>query len=129
MGRQYMESKRNQKTSSSSPSPIPPPTSRPKSTIGGVFDSFKQGLGFGVGTEVARQSVNQLFGGGGGPSVGASSNVSDGSLNSIEKEVEKELKENCHAEKRGFYQCVMDEEVFSCDPMLNEYRTCISGFE
>ena len=88
-----------------------------------MFDSFKQGLGFGVGTEVASQSVNSLFG------SGVSSNSTDSSLNSIEKEVKKELKEKCQTEKRGFYQCVMDEEVFSCDPMLNEYRMCMNGIK
>lgn len=135
MGRKYMESKRNQKSSlssSKSVKSIPAPAHPSQSSFGGggLFDSFKQGLGFGVGTEVARQSVNNLFGGGDGPSARASSNPTDeSSLNSIEKEVKKELKENCQTEKRGFYQCVMDEEVFSCDQLMNEYRVCMSGFK
>ena len=130
MGRKHMESKRNQKSSTSSQSaksiPSPAPSLLTQSTFGGggVFDSLKQGLGFGVGTEVARQSVNKIFG-----SRASSIPTDESSLNSIEKEVKKELKEKCQTEKRGFYQCVMDEEVFSCDPMLTEYRTCMNEFK
>ena len=134
MGRKFMESNKSNKTpnasSSSSPPPPPIPTSSKmplpntsssnSNSSGGIFDSIKQGLGFGVGVEASRHLVNGVL----GPIASTPPSFSS-SLNASNKDNEDELKEDCIPEKREAYTCIMEEDVYSCNELINDYKICV----